>query len=101
MTGSIREGMLDIDTVIKSAKKIKRVVIVGEDVLRFGITAELCIQIVEKAFDSLACPPRKVAIANLPIPVFYTEQYVLLQPQDKSNVIGMILNLRKPVTIPQ
>lgn len=68
-----------------------RVVIVDEDVARCGVTAELGMQITEKAFDYLKAPVQRVAAANLPIPAGVLEQCVLPQPQDIARAITKIV----------
>ena len=73
---------LDIDTIADSARKTGRGVIVDEDTRRCGVGAEIGMQIMENAFDSLDAPIQRVAAANLPIPGAYMEQYVLPQPKD-------------------
>jgi len=73
---------LDIDTILASVKKTGRVVIVDEDTTRCGVTAEIGMQIMENAFDSLDAPIQRVGAANLPIAGGYMEQYVLPQPKD-------------------
>jgi len=73
---------LDIDTIVNSVKKTGRVVIVDEDTKRCGVGAEIGMQIMENAFDSLDAPIQRVAAANLPIAGGYMEQYVLPQPKD-------------------
>jgi len=73
---------LDIDTIVKSVVKTGRVVIVDEDTKRCGVGAEIGMQIMENAFDSLDAPIKRVAAANLPIAGAYVEQYVLPQTKD-------------------
>jgi pyruvate dehydrogenase E1 component beta subunit len=73
---------LDIDTIVSSVKKTGHVVIVDEDTKRCGVAAEIGMQIMESAFDSLDAPIQRVAAANLPIAGGYMEQYVLPQPKD-------------------
>jgi len=73
---------LDIDTIVKSVQKTGRVVIVDEDTLRCSVSAEIGMQIMERAFDSLDAPIKRVGAANLPIAGGYMEQYVLPQPKD-------------------
>jgi pyruvate dehydrogenase E1 component beta subunit len=73
---------LDIDTIVESVKKTGRVVIVDEDTRRCSVSAEIGMQIMEKAFDSLDAPIQRVCAANLPIAGAYMEQYVLPQPKD-------------------
>jgi pyruvate dehydrogenase E1 component beta subunit len=78
---------LDIDTIVKSVKKTGRVVIVDEDTQRCSVTAEIGMQIMERAFDSLDAPIQRVGAANLPIAGGYMEQYILPQP---SQIIAAI-----------
>ncbi len=78
---------LDIDTIVESVRKTGRVVIVDEDTRRCGVGAEIGMQIMENAFDSLDAPIQRVAAANLPIPGAYMEQHVL--PQTK-NIVAAI-----------
>lgn len=94
---------LDIDTIINSVKKTQRVVIVDEDVLRCGVTGEIGMQIVERAFDFLDAPIQRVAAANLPIAADFLEQYILPQPQDIADAIGRVLGIKERllVTLPQ
>ena len=73
---------LDIDTILKSVRKTGRAVIVDEDTRRGGIGAEIGMQIVERAFDSLDAPVHRVGAADMPIAGGYLEQYVLPQPKD-------------------
>lgn len=73
---------LDIETIVASVIKTGRVVIVDEDTLRCSVSAEIGMQIMEKAFDSLDAPIQRVGAANLPIAGGLMEQYVLPQPKD-------------------
>jgi pyruvate dehydrogenase E1 component beta subunit len=73
---------LDIDSIIGSVKKTGRVVIVDEDTKRCGVGAEIGMQVMESAFDSLDAPIQRVGAANLPIAGGYMEQYVLPQAKD-------------------
>jgi len=81
---------LDIDTIVESVKKTGRVVIADEDTLRCGVSAEIGMQIMEKAFDSLDAPIQRVGAANLPIAGAYLEQYVLPQPKDIAAAIEAV-----------
>lgn len=73
---------LDIDTIVESVKKTGRVVIVDEDTLRCGVSAEIGMQVMERAFDSLDAPIQRVGAANLPIAGAFMEQFVLPQSKD-------------------
>jgi pyruvate dehydrogenase E1 component beta subunit len=90
---------LDIDTIIASVKKTKRVVIVDEDVLRCGVTAEIGMQILEKVPDLLAGQMKRVAAANIPIPAGYLERFVLPQPQDIADAVGDVLGIKEKLSL--
>ncbi len=59
---------IDFDTVLTSARKTNRVVIVHEAVRSGGLGAELAAQIQEHAFDYLDAPVARVAAPFAPIP---------------------------------
>jgi pyruvate dehydrogenase E1 component beta subunit len=73
---------LDIDTIVASVKKTGRLVIVDEDTLRCGVHAEIAMQVMEKAFDSLDGPIQRVGALNMPIAGGYLEDYVLPKTSD-------------------
>ena len=75
---------LDIETIVESVKKTGRAVVIDEDTERCGVTAEIGFQIMDKAFDYLDAPIKRVAAANLPIPSGFVEPFVL--PQQKGVV---------------
>ena len=83
---------LDIDTIVESVRKTGRAVIVDEDTQRCGVTAEIGMQIMEKAFDSLDAPIGRVAAANMPIAGGYMEQYVLPKQQDIVDAIEAVMS---------
>ncbi len=72
---------LDLDTILTSVEKTGHLVIVDEDTERCGFAGELCAQVVEKGFDLLDAPIKRVAAKNLPIPGGYMEQFVIPQPE--------------------
>jgi pyruvate dehydrogenase E1 component beta subunit len=86
---------LDIDTIVSSVKKTRRAVIVDEDTLRCGLGAEIGMQIMEKAFDDLDAPIKRVGAKNYPIAGGYLEQFILPQPQDIADAIGEVLGVTK------
>lgn len=59
---------LDEKTMLSSFKKTNRVIILHEAPIRGGIGAELESLICEKAFDSLAAPPVRIASKMMPVP---------------------------------
>jgi pyruvate/2-oxoglutarate/acetoin dehydrogenase E1 component len=90
---------LDMDTIITSVKKTGRVVIVDEDVSRCGVTGEIGMQIMEKAFNYLSSPIKRVAAKNIPIPAGYLEKEVLPKAQDIANAIGLVLGMKENLPV--
>jgi pyruvate dehydrogenase E1 component beta subunit len=78
---------LDMDTIITSVRKTGRAVIVDEDTMRCGPAAEMGMQIMERAFDHLDAPVKRVCAANYPIAGAYLEQFILPQPQQIADAI--------------
>jgi pyruvate dehydrogenase E1 component beta subunit len=59
---------LDIDTIVASVKKTNRVVIAEESHPFCGVAAEISAQIMERAFDHLDAPVRRVSGVDAPMP---------------------------------
>ncbi|MFO7272537.1 MAG: transketolase C-terminal domain-containing protein, partial [Sphaerobacter thermophilus] len=59
---------LDTDTLVASARKTGRVLIVDEDYQSYGMTGELAFRIQAAAFDALRAPIRRLAVPDVPIP---------------------------------
>lgn len=59
---------LDADTLIESAKKTGRAIVVDEGYRRYGVTAELASLIAEGAFYHLDAPVRRLGALDVPIP---------------------------------
>ena len=59
---------LDIDTLVESAKRTGRVMILEEGPKTGGFAAEIAAQIMEQAYDYLEKPVRRLAGADFPIP---------------------------------
>ena len=59
---------LDMETVEQSVRKTGRAVVVEEDFLRCGPTAELAAQVTERAWGALKAPVLRVATADVPHP---------------------------------
>ncbi len=59
---------LDIETIINSVKKTNRLVIVEESHQFCGVAAEIATQVVEKAFDYLDAPIKRISSAEAPMP---------------------------------
>ena len=59
---------LDKETLIKSAAKTGRVIIVDEGYRSFGVTSELAMTILEEAFYYLICPIVRIGALDVPVP---------------------------------
>jgi pyruvate/2-oxoglutarate/acetoin dehydrogenase E1 component len=59
---------LDATTLIASAKKTGRVLVVEEGPITGGVAAEIAARISEGAFGSLAAPVRRLAMPDIPVP---------------------------------
>jgi pyruvate dehydrogenase E1 component beta subunit len=59
---------LDEETIIKSAKKTGRVLIVDEDYMSYGMTGEIAFRIQSKALRELKVPISRLAVPDVPIP---------------------------------
>jgi pyruvate/2-oxoglutarate/acetoin dehydrogenase E1 component len=74
---------LDIDAIVRSVQKTGRLVVVDEDMERAGSAAEIAMQIMERAFDALRAPIRRVCAGNVPVPGSPPlKAEVLPQPED-------------------
>lgn len=59
---------LDIDTIVESVKKTNRVVIAEESHPFCGVAAEISTEIMERAFDYLDAPVKRVSAVDVPMP---------------------------------
>jgi acetoin:2,6-dichlorophenolindophenol oxidoreductase subunit beta len=59
---------LDAETLIASAQKTGRVIVVDEGYQQYGVTAEIASVIAEGAFDSLDAPVARMGAMNVPVP---------------------------------
>ena len=59
---------LDIDTIVESVKKTNRVVIAEESHPICGVGAEISAEIMERAFDYLDAPVKRVSGVDVPMP---------------------------------
>jgi pyruvate dehydrogenase E1 component beta subunit len=59
---------LDIDTIVESVKKTNRVVVAEESHPFCGVGAEISAEIMERAFDYLDAPVKRVSAADVPMP---------------------------------
>jgi len=59
---------LDERTIIESAKKTSRAIVVDEGYRRYGVTAEIASVIAEGAFHHLDAPVKRIGAMHVPIP---------------------------------
>ena len=59
---------LDIDTIVESVKKTHRLVIAHEAWKTGGFAGEIATQVMEKAFDYLDAPVKRICGADVPMP---------------------------------
>lgn len=82
---------LDLNTILKSVEKTGRLVIADEDTERCGFAAELGFQVMEKAFDLLDAPIKRVCSPNYPIPGGYVEAAYLPNPDKIAAAVKEIM----------
>lgn len=69
---------LDREAVVRSVQKTKRLLVVDEDYLSFGMSGEIAAIAAEDAFDYLDAPVKRLAVPDVPIPFSRPlEQFVL------------------------
>ncbi len=77
---------IDKETIFKSVAKTKKLLIVDEDYLSYGYTAEVAALVASEAFYSLEAPIGRLAIPDVPIPYSSVlEKYVI---PDANNIIA-------------
>ena len=79
---------LDIDTIIRSVKKTNRVVIVEESHAFCGVGSEISAQIMERAFDYLDAPVKRLSSADAPMP--YAKNLEQLALPDVARIVAAV-----------
>ena len=87
---------LDIETIIKSVKKTSRAVVVDEDYITCGVGGEIAMQIMERAFDYLDGPVKRIGAKGW-VPATGVEKYVLPQPQEIADAITSLVRADRVV----
>jgi acetoin:2,6-dichlorophenolindophenol oxidoreductase subunit beta len=59
---------LDEDTIVRSAEKTGRAIVVDEGHRRYGVTAEIASVIADRAFYSLDAPVKRLGAMDVPVP---------------------------------
>jgi pyruvate dehydrogenase E1 component beta subunit len=84
---------LDEDTILDSARKTGRVVVVHEASRMCGVGAEISAIVGEKAFSSLKAPVLRVTGPDVPAPSSYVlEQAFIPQPQGIVDAVNRLLD---------
>src|ERR687894_766293 len=79
---------LDIDTIIRSVQKTNRLVIVEESHAFCGVGAEISAQIMERAFDYLDAPVKRLSSADAPMP--YAKNLEQLALPDVARIVAAV-----------
>lgn len=79
---------LDIDTIVESVKKTNRVVIAEESHPICGVGAEISTQIMERAFDYLDAPVKRVSGVDVPMP--YAKNLENLAIPDVNRIVAAV-----------
>jgi pyruvate/2-oxoglutarate/acetoin dehydrogenase E1 component len=82
---------IDEETIINSAKKTGRVVIVHEAPLSFGVGAEIAARVAEKAIFELSAPVIRVASPSFPYPFPAYENYYIPNEVKISKAIDEVM----------
>ncbi len=59
---------IDKDTILSSVRKTHKLLVVDEDYMSYGMTAEVAAIVAENSLFELKAPVRRLAIPNVPIP---------------------------------
>ena len=70
---------LDLDTLVSSVRRTSRALVVDGGSRQFGVAGELAATLADEAFDWLDAPVKRLAAADVPIPVSRTLE-PLVQP---------------------
>ena len=79
---------LDIDTIVESVKKTNRVVLAEESHPICGVNAEISAEIMERAFDYLDAPIKRVSGADVPMP--YAKNLENLAVPDVARIVAAV-----------
>src|SRR5688572_5276748 len=79
---------LDIDTIVESVKKTNRVVVAEETHPFCGVAAEISMEIMERAFDYLDAPVKRVSSVDVPMP--YAKNHEELAVPDLEKIIAAV-----------
>ncbi|HEV8637992.1 MAG TPA: alpha-ketoacid dehydrogenase subunit beta [Chloroflexota bacterium] len=79
---------LDVDAIVASVRKTKHLVIAHEAVERCGAAGEIAMQVMDRAFDYLDAPIKRVCGRNVPIPYNLALERLAI-PQEEDLIAGV------------
>lgn len=82
---------LDIDTVLESVHKTGRLLVVDEDFAPCGIGAEIAAQVMERGFDDLDAPVRRLNGLQSPVP--YSPPLEAAMTPNRNQIVAAIKSL--------
>jgi 2-oxoisovalerate dehydrogenase E1 component len=82
---------LDIDTILASVHKTGRLLVVDEDFAPCGASSEIATLVMERGFDDLDAPVRRLNGAFIPAP--YSEAFALGLLPDAAGIAGAVRDL--------
>lgn len=71
----------DTDTLLRSVEKTTRLVVVDEDYERAGFAAEVSAQMMDRGYDLLDAPVKRVSHPHMPVPGGYMDVYTMPTPE--------------------
>jgi acetoin:2,6-dichlorophenolindophenol oxidoreductase subunit beta len=84
---------LDRETILQSVKKTHRLLVVDEDYLSYGMTAEIAAIVAEEGLYDVEAPVKRLAIPDVPIPYSRPlEQFVLPNAEKIFNEAMKLVN---------
>ena len=86
---------LDEETILKSVKKTKRLLLVDEGCESFGITGEIAFRMTQEAWDVLAMPVARVTMKDVSIPSGPMERAVWVTPEQVAKKVKDMLNVKE------
>jgi len=87
---------LDMGTVLASARKTRRVMVVHEAPRTAGFGAEIASRITEEAFDVLEAPVQRIAAKDVPVPASHLEKLSIPSPEEICARSRALMEWRRP-----
>ena len=74
---------LDRDAIVASVAKTGRLVVVDEDYLSYGVSAEVVASVTDRDPTLLRVPPQRIAVPDVPIPYAHDLEHAVLPRHDR------------------